>query len=47
LLLLYSAKIKGSIKISNEHSEFKYVFPNEIKKSSIMNLSKVSLFSKK
>jgi 8-oxo-dGTP diphosphatase len=47
LLLVYSVKIKGRIKISDEHIEYKYFFKDEIKKSSLMKLSKISLFSKK
>lgn len=46
LLLVYSAKISGKIKLSSEHSEYKYFKLDEIKKGSLVKLSKVSLFSK-
>ena len=47
LLLVYSVKIKGPVFLGKEHSEFKFVYKKDIDKSSLMAVSKVSLFSKK
>ena len=47
LLLVYSAEITGPVVIGQEHSEYAYFSLEEIKKSSLMKVSEVSLFSKK
>ena len=45
-LLLYSAEIRGEIKLSKDHSEYRYIALKDIKQSALMKISKTSLFSK-